>query len=67
MDGAGNIDPSPAGRSWTARLNTPPTITSPRPVPGSAVRDRTPPISAVVRDRETNLTQGNITLKVLRP
>jgi hypothetical protein len=64
IDGAGNVDPSPASRSWTAQQNTAPTIGVPKPAPGSAVRNRTPLISAVVRDAETELTQGNITLKV---
>jgi len=64
IDGAGNVDPSPASRSWTAQQNTPPKIISPKPAPGSAIRDRTPVISAVVRDAETELIQSNITLKV---
>jgi|SRR5215207_2627517 len=64
IDGSGNVDPSPASRNWTAQQNTPPKIISPKPAPGSAIRDRTPVISAVVRDTETDLTQSNITLKV---
>jgi hypothetical protein len=44
--------------------NTPPTIDSVKPAPGSRTRDRTPLISAVVRDAQTELTQGNITLEV---
>lgn len=45
--------------------NTPPTINSVRPAPGSATRDRTPLISAVVRDAQTELTRNNIvSLKV---
>jgi hypothetical protein len=64
IDSAGNVDQSPDSRSWTAQQNTAPTITSPKPAPGSAIRDRTPVISAVVKDAETELTQSNITLKV---
>jgi hypothetical protein len=64
IDGAGNVDQSPASRTWTVKQNTPPTITSLKPTPGSATRDRTPLISAVVRDAETELTQANIKLKV---
>jgi hypothetical protein len=64
IDGAGNVDQSPASRSWTAQQNTPPEVIFPKPVPGSKIRDRTPLIRAVVRDAETELTQGNITLKV---
>jgi hypothetical protein len=45
--------------------NTAPEIVSPvKPAPGSVIRDRTPLISAVVRDAETDLTQGHITLAV---
>lgn len=64
IDGIGNVDQSPAIRSWTVQQNTPPTITSPKPAPGSVIRNRMPVISAVVRDAQTELTQGSITLKV---
>lgn len=64
IDSAGQVDPTPASRSWTAQQNLAPTITSPKPALGSTTRDRTPLISAVVKDAETELTQGNITLKV---
>ena len=63
IDAAGNVDLTPAERSWTVG-NMPPTISSLKPAPGSATHDRTPHISAVVRDAETELTQSNITLKV---
>lgn len=42
--------------------NTAPTIDSVKPT--GKIRDRTPLIGAVVRDAETDLSQGNITLKV---
>jgi hypothetical protein len=44
--------------------NAAPVISEERPAPGSRTRDRTPLISAVVRDAETELTQGNIMLEV---
>lgn len=44
--------------------NTRPTITNVQPAPGAATSDRSPAISAIVRDRETNLQRSNIT-KVL--
>lgn len=64
IDSAGQVDQSPASRSWTTQQNLAPTITSPKPALGSTTRDRTPLISAVVKDAETELTQSNITLKV---
>lgn len=42
--------------------NTAPTISVPRPVPGSATRDRTPLLGATVRDAQTNLMKGNVSL-----
>ena len=44
--------------------NAAPTITSVRPLPGSRITDRTPLISATVRDRQTNLRASNIRLFV---
>jgi len=44
--------------------NMAPDISDQSPAPGSRTRDRTPLISAVVKDAETELTQGNITLEV---
>ena len=64
IDNTGQGDPTPASGSWTAQQNLAPTITSPKPALGSTTRDRTPLISAVVKDAETDLTQSNITLKV---
>jgi hypothetical protein len=46
-------------------VNTPPEIVAPvKPAPGSRTRDRTPLISAVVRDAETDLNQSHISLAV---
>ncbi len=44
--------------------NTAPTITKVRPTLGSSIRDRTPTISATVRDAETDLTRSNIELYI---
>jgi hypothetical protein len=62
------------GGSYTAHIqvfrdvpvepNTVPTISAVRPVPGDAVRDRTPLISATVRDAQTVLSASNIRLFV---
>lgn len=41
---------------------TRPTVTAPRPVPGSTIRDRTPLIGATVRDDRTELSEANIKL-----
>lgn len=43
---------------------TKPTITSLRPAASSAIRDRTPTISATVRDNSTNLAKADIKLYV---
>lgn len=44
--------------------NTPPSVSSLRPVPGSTTHDRTPLIRATVSDAETNLGSSNISLQV---
>lgn len=44
--------------------NTAPSITVVRPVPGSRTRDRTPTVSATVRDAQTNLAKSNVLLYV---
>ncbi len=44
--------------------NAAPTITNPRPAPGSSIRDTTPRIGATVRDSATNLARSNIRLYV---
>ena len=41
-----------------------PTVTGMRPAPGSTIRDRTPAISAFVRDSQTDLTKANVALFV---
>lgn len=58
--GAGHAD---VYRS-TLKANTAPTVSLMRPVPGSRTRDRTPLISATVRDAQTNLTRSNVKLYV---
>lgn len=67
------VDLGAAGRDtyygW-GRINTlsavtgeaPPRITNPRPVPGSKTKDRTPTVSATIKDNRTNLAKSNITL-----
>jgi hypothetical protein len=47
-----------------AVVNTAPTITKVRPVPGSKTRDTTPLIAATVRDAQRNLAKANIRLFV---
>ncbi len=42
----------------------PPTVTSPRPAPGSSTRDHTPTVRATVRDAHTNLAKSSIRLSV---
>lgn len=42
--------------------NTAPRISDPRPRPGSTTKARRPTVSAIVRDRETDLRKSNITL-----
>ena len=42
--------------------NTAPTISAPRPAPGSTTRDRTPTVSARVKDVQDDLTKANIKL-----
>jgi subtilisin family serine protease len=63
VDAAGNVDPTPAVRTWTVDTIRP-GVTYPRPVVNSKTRDRTPAISAIVRDSQTNLAKGNIKLFV---
>ncbi len=53
-----------AGPDWYSIPNTRPIVNSPKPAPGSTIRDITPLIGAAVRDRETNLTKANIRLFV---
>ena len=44
--------------------NTRPSISAPRTAPGSKVRDTTPLLSAVVRDKETDLQTSDVKLYV---
>lgn len=52
-----------ADQTFTTK-NTPPTISAMRPVDGSSTTDRTPPISATVRDATTDLAKTHIRLYV---
>ena len=54
----------PSWQSLTTSGNTPPTITDFRPAPNSKIQNRSPLISATVRDAEDNLTVTNIKLFV---
>ena len=63
IDGAGNVDVTPAIRTWTVDT-VKPTISGMSPKAGSAIKDRTPTIKATVRDNRTNLQKGNIRLYV---
>ncbi|MDP9454528.1 MAG: hypothetical protein CYG60_12525 [Actinobacteria bacterium] len=63
VDEAGNVDETPATRTWTVDTILP-TVTSLVPSSGAKTRDRTPAISAVVRDSQTNLAKGDIKLFV---
>lgn len=62
-DVAGNVDATPAVRTWTVDT-TKPTISAMRPLPGSTTSDRTPTIRATVKDNLTNLVEGDIKLYV---
>ncbi len=46
----------------TLKANTTPAVSLMRPVPGSKTRDRSPLISATVRDYQTNLAKSNLKL-----
>lgn len=48
--------PAPPAATNTSR----PVILSPRPAPGAKIGDRTPRVTAVVRDAQTNLGKSNI-------
>ena len=63
VDRAGNVDGTPATRTWTVDTILP-TVTSFVPASGGSTRDRTPAISAIVRDSQTNLAKGNLRLFV---
>jgi hypothetical protein len=61
IDTAGNVDTTPASRTWTVDT-TKPVVTWVSPAQGSRTRDRTPTIRATVRDAQTNLAKANIRL-----
>lgn len=62
-DLAGNVDATPATRSWTIDT-TKPAISNLAPKPASRSRDRTPTIGATVRDNIANLSKSNVKLYV---
>ena len=63
IDTAGNVDATPAARSW--KVDTiKPTVSGMSPKPKSITRDTTPAITAIVKDRLTNLQKRNIKLFV---
>jgi hypothetical protein len=62
-DTAGNLDATPATRTWTVDA-VKPTITAVSPANGATIRDLTPTIKATVRDNRTNLSKGSIKLYV---
>lgn len=53
-----------ASPDWYSVPNTRPVISAPKPAPGSTIRDATPTVRALVKDRETNLARSNIKLYV---
>jgi dipeptidyl aminopeptidase/acylaminoacyl peptidase len=53
-----------AAPDWQTIPNTRPSISAPKPAPGSRVRDTTPLLSAVVTDKETDLQTSDIKLYV---
>jgi hypothetical protein len=63
IDGAGNVDATPAIRTWTVDTIKP-TISGMSPRHKSIIRDTTPTIKATVKDNMTNLSKGNIRLYV---
>jgi hypothetical protein len=62
-DGAGNVDASPASRTWTVDTIKP-TVVPISPRHASITRDTTPTIKATVKDNLTNLQKSNIKLYV---
>lgn len=62
-DQAGNVDATPASRTWTVDTLKP-TVIPISPRHASITRDTTPTIKATVRDNLTNLQKANIKLYV---
>lgn len=62
-DATGNADLTPALSKWTVDTRAP-RISKPRPGAGSVLGDRTPRISAVVRDGTTELARRDVRLFV---
>ena len=56
--------PAPAPDPAPAPNQAAPTISGMRPAPGASTRDRTPAVSAVVRDSQTELAKSNVALYV---
>lgn len=63
IDSAGNVDSTPAARSWTVDTVRP-TVSGMSPRNTSIIRDTTPTIKAIVRDNLTNLQKANVRLYV---
>jgi hypothetical protein len=62
-DAAGNVDATPAARSWTVDRVLP-TVSGMSPRNASTTADTSPTIRAIVRDNLTNLQKANIKLYV---
>jgi len=63
IDSDGNADQTPAALSWTVDSNAP-LVTDVRPAGRSTTKDRTPTVSATVRDAQLDLSASSIKLMV---
>ena len=63
-DTPGNGNGSFTAHIQVFRPDAPPTISGVRPAPGAQVKDRTPNISALVRDDITDLAKSNLSLSL---